>query len=90
MLRNMKNVECPPPTNLKRYVISYQDSSVDAIVTYFKNNQTTTGIMAWCTTWRVVIWLYLCLTTMKNVSMKSVNLEKKYHQTVAAINKPSC
>ena len=43
--------------------------------------------MAWWITCRDVSWLFFFFRTMKKESMKSVNLEKKYHQTMlAALN----
>ena len=42
------------------------------------------GMMAWWMTWRLVSWLFFFFSTMKNESMKSVNLEKKYHHTMLA------
>ena len=42
------------------------------------------GMMAWWMTCRLVSWLFFFFSTMKNESMKSVNLEKKYHHTMLA------
>ena len=56
---------------------------------YLRNIQLVIGIIAWWITCREVSWLFFLRRTKKKESMKSVNLEKKNHQTMLAAVRPS-